>query len=527
VADGLDAMKLRAFRLLDRPSQSAAQAEVRLPGWSWFPPYHDPEKIVLVTDTGAVGLFGIHGAGTSDPPIFPLLGRDPPVAGDRSPARGLLAHAEEFGFWSLAGGSVQHWKLGLTREQGRVLKQVWPDGPRLGSPLHAAQVSGDRSTLFLVTQSASPPAIRLSAVETARGRVAWQRPLGLSPQGDPLAVGDAVYVLDASGAIDRFDAAKHPASEAPWQPGGRRVAGPVGEVIGTPLLLRGPGGRGAVALACRPASGGEVRLVVRQIDEGGEVRESTLRVAAPLGGTPAVVPAGLVLPLTDGTLAFAPFDADRAEDGPNWRLLGGSPESRGHVLPWGTDYLVGDGRRRLMTLRWPAGQKFDLDVKRPLELPARIAGAPVALPGAVPAAAVADASGMLTLVRGAAPQAVRSWQLGGPVTAGPWAVGGHVACVVGRKSLVWIDPEKDAVAWTWATEGDGIEFAPLLDGGRLVVADAAGLFAALDPATGSPRGPAFRHPAEVAPASAVAPFGPGRLFAPLTDGSALLLAVPQ
>src|SRR5439155_13781782 len=54
-ADGLDAMKLRAFRLLDRADAAPPPADVRLPGWSWFPPYADPEKLALVTDAGALG----------------------------------------------------------------------------------------------------------------------------------------------------------------------------------------------------------------------------------------------------------------------------------------------------------------------------------------------------------------------------------------------------------------------------------------------------------------------------------------
>src|SRR5581483_3805543 len=73
-ADGLEAMTLRAFRLLDAATESPPPAEVRLPGWSWFPPYHDPETIALVTDAGAIGLFGIEQRGDADPPLFPLLG---------------------------------------------------------------------------------------------------------------------------------------------------------------------------------------------------------------------------------------------------------------------------------------------------------------------------------------------------------------------------------------------------------------------------------------------------------------------
>jgi hypothetical protein len=131
---------------------------------------------------------------------------------------------------------------------------------------------------------------------------------------------------------------------------------------------------------------------------------------------------------------------------------------------------------------------------------------------------------MVTLVAGPVPKAVRTWRVGS-VTAGPWEIGGRVVVVVERTKLVCLDPDRDEPAWTAAAPGDGVEARPQLVDGRLVVADVAGVFVALDPATGKTQGTAYRHPAVVAPAAAAVAFGPGRLFAPLTDGSALLLPV--
>jgi hypothetical protein len=110
------------------------------------------------------------------------------------------------------------------------------------------------------------------------------------------------------------------------------------------------------------------------------------------------------------------------------------------------------------------------------------------------------------------------------VTAGPWVIDGKLAVVVDRRKLVWVDAAKAELLWTASLDdGDGIESAPQMMDGRLVVADLSGRFVALDPATGRRLGAGYRHPAEVAPAAAAVPFGPGRLFAPLTDGSVLLL----
>ena len=111
--------------------------------------------------------------------------------------------------------------------------------------------------------------------------------------------------------------------------------------------------------------------------------------------------------------------------------------------------------------------------------------------------------------------------------AGETRVRTPAAAVVDRTKLIWLDPDRDAPAWTADVPGDGVEARPQLADGRLVVADAAGLFLALDPATGRALGPGYRHPAVVAPAAAPVAFGAGRLFAPLTDGSALLLEAAE
>jgi outer membrane protein assembly factor BamB len=555
-ADGLGAMRLRAFQLFDdRPTAAAAPAEVRLPGWSWFPPYHDPEKLALVTDAGALGLFGIRQAGTADPALFPLLGRDEKsqIPNPKSqipnkeassrvwdlgfgiwdfpqrPARAQLVHAEEYGFWVLAGNVLQHWRLGLHRREGLRLTPAWGPGVRLGAPLHAAQVSADRSTLYLVTQTDSPPAYRATAVDARTGRVRWQRPLGLTPQGDPVVLGGSVLVLDSAGGLYRFDPSRHPA-EPPgtWQSAGVEVAPPVADLVGEPSLVLAADGSAAYAFLSRRAGASEYQLMVRRVAADGESKELPVALPAPLAGTPALGPGAAVLPLADGALCRVALDFDNPQRhlGPNWRALGANPALPGHVLHWrGDDYLVTDGRRGLRLLHWPSGTKFKLETEQAVELTRAPVGVPVRLPEAngAPTAAVADAGGTLTLIRGDVPKAVRTWQMGGAITAGPWAVGDRLAVVVDHHRLVWLDPEKDAKLWTATIPGDGVEAAPRLVDGRLVVADLAGRFVALDPATGRLRGDGYRHPAEAAPAAAPVPFGTGRLFAPLTDGTVLLL----
>jgi outer membrane protein assembly factor BamB len=527
-ADGLGAMTLRAFRLLQSAIESVASAPVRLPGWSWFPPYHDPETIALVTDAGAIGLFGIQQAGNDDPALYPLVPETgaSPIRNLKS-ARAQLVHAEDYGFWVLADGVLKHWRLGLTRREGRKLTAAWGQGVQLGAPLHAAQVSADRKTLYIVTQTDSPPTTRATAVDARTGEVIWQRPLGVAVQGDSVALGDAVIVLDQSGGLYCFDPAHHAAdATAPFQPGGKEIAKPIADLVGTPYLLAAADGQSAWSLLARPA-GEAFQLTLRRVAADGTVTSGSVAVPAPIAGSPALGLNAIVLPLANGQLCRVTLDAEnpRRALGPDWRMPGSRPDARGHVVHWkGDEFLVSDGGRRLVRLSWSAGSKYDLDTQRPLELPQRLVGTPVALPGG--GVIVADASGAVTLVNGDRPTDGRKWQVG-PVTAGPWVVGDRVAVVVDRRKLVWVNPAAGSPVWTYTSTGDGIEAPPRIVDGKLIVADLAGRFVALDASTGKPLGGLYEITAEAAPAGAVTPFGVGRLFAPLTDGTALLLPLAE
>src|SRR5262249_4929083 len=61
-ADGLDAMKLRAFAVPPaEPDAAALQPELRLDGWAWFAPAADGEHLALATDAGEFVLCEIRG----------------------------------------------------------------------------------------------------------------------------------------------------------------------------------------------------------------------------------------------------------------------------------------------------------------------------------------------------------------------------------------------------------------------------------------------------------------------------------
>jgi hypothetical protein len=337
-----------------------------------------------------------------------------------------------------------------------------------------------------------------------------------------------ILALDTTGAVYRFER-DHAVQDA-MSAGGDEVFPAVRDLLGEPQLLRGPDGSSAIVIACR-ADGPNCQLVLRRLERDGTRKSDKVGLPAALAGRAAVCQAAVILPLADGSLARVRLSGEGQRDiGPNWRGLGARPGLRCEVLHWqADDFLVTDGHRKIMRLSWPDAAKYRLDTAQAIELPARIVGSVARWPeahDASPAAFVADANGSVHLIQGDRPRIERSWALGTAgerITAGPWIAADRVFVVVGYRRLIAIELSKPAAAWEYLCAGDGINVAPVSIDGKLVVSDQAGMFVALDPANGRPLGPIFRHPAEVAPTAAPAALGPGRLFAPLTDGAALIL----
>src|SRR5262249_39830889 len=119
----------------------------------------------------------------------------------------------------------------------------------------------------------------------------------------------------------------------------------------------------AVYQVVNPGKGNE--LVVRHVQPATQgrnlqVTEQTVELPAPLAGAPAVLGARMLLPLANGTLARLPLPLAAnaaAEEGPDGRAMGASPDARCQVLPLGGDrFLTSDGARGVTCWEWPIGR---------------------------------------------------------------------------------------------------------------------------------------------------------------------------
>jgi hypothetical protein len=480
----------------------------------------------------------------------------------RPPARAQIAAVQNDDIWTLANDYLQRWQLSATPDRRLAVPSQWrPQRPlHLGTPLQPAQADGRGGTLFLGTQLSGGRTTLATAVDAEDGRIHWQRQVGLLCRQDPLLLGRQLLVLDEGQALFLFDPARHPVDpEQPWQfLDNKCLANPPEEGPGSwsHLFADTDGTRvwaigtlaqhGTLAARCYEPSRDDKPLHDYRIDLAD-------RKEAALAGTLAARGNTLLMPLDDGTMirvTLKPGGKPLIEEGPFWRERSPQPGAQGHVV-WLNDevFVTTNGDNGLTSWRWPAkgacaAVKEGTDSDQPaVQLPAPIVAAPLLLPpqkkGQAAAILVADEQLTLHLLRGPTLQEEKLWALKtlktskgeplkGKLTAGPFLRGRNVGCVVNRRVLVWLDPTaNEPLTYEIPDKGTGIVGQPVEVEDMIIVADEAGFFVGLDPITLGPRGPGYPLQAQATPTASPAPFGQGRAFAPLSDGTVFLLPLSK
>ncbi len=575
---GLDAMRLRVFELPIEDRHAAPKnldPPAEIAGWTWFEPYNDGEKIVIVSDAGILGLFGIKQAGNKDQALFPILkpgGLDlSPFlgpAGEETSLRGRsqVVQMQDRLLWVLAHGRFQQMELLWSDPEGPKAFTGWNPPLVLGSPLHAPQTVEDRTgrvTFYLVTQPLERQTSLASAVSD-EGKLLWKRQLGLVCQGEPLPIKSPqggpplLLALDQGGGLFCLDPA-WPANKPPsksWQP----IATALDDNPRFPtVLVPAPDGHSAYAISA-PGQGKD--LVVRHVewaagDRRLTVTERPISLIPAAGGlpmlpagTPAVVGSQLIVPMSEGYLMRvplpipAPANQPHFESGPTWRDRQAPPNAPGYVLALGGDrFLTTDGGRGLAVWDWPMdkpqqplpetrGNQPTLELERPVAMPPLLLPAK---PGSTPQILVVDAAGvmrLLGLAAGGELQRNREWDLKGPVTRGPFLHvlrdgGVRIGCVIDQRQLVWLDPAREEQLWSYPLNGEAIVGQPHVIEDMLVLAFQSGRYIGLDFKSGKEQGPGYTLRASVAPAATPVPYGNGLLFTPLSDGTALLMPLER
>jgi outer membrane protein assembly factor BamB len=540
--DGLSAMKLRAFPLPIEGTApvSALQPEPRVRGWSWLPPFSDGEKLVLATDAGILGLFGIQQPGNDDKPIFSESAKEISLGTTPGfPVRSQVIQVQDDDMLVLVNGELQRIHFDKYRQK---VTPVWNRALPLGTPLQAAQVDEKTRTAFAVTQSIEGQSCQVTAVGSEDGQIRWQRQLGMVCKGDPLVLGSDILALDQGGGFFRFDSGRlSQASPAGWQTGGDILAPSVDNLDGDVYLLPGPDGRSAYEVACIKKQGqnGESNfdLLLRHYEPGKDLVEKTFTLGkARLAGTPGIMSGSLLVPLDDGSLLRQPVDGSGGKFGPGWKARHADVGARGHVVVLGAeDFLTTDGSHGLSRWHWPAGAGEVYKEVRRVDLPQRLVSAPLMISSPNSQEfqiAAADAGGFVRLLKGSNLEEIRHWDLKGKqpgrVTAGPFMRGNQILCVINDGRLVSLDLNQDKPVWEYQSQEGAIVGNPQLVGDMFIVAHVSGQLVGLDSKTGKPHMPqGFRLAANVGPTAAPVPFGSERAFVPLTDGTIFLLPLSE
>ncbi len=490
-------------------------------GRLWASPSYDGENVAWITDAGVFSWQGVRLQAAHDP-LFARLKSDYLFGfGKEALGTAQVAHAEAGRFWMLTQGRLHHLEAGFDRRTGPILRSAWPAPVPLGFPLHPAQSirDNDRLTLYLATQERNGPTCLLTAVDAQTGGIGWQRQLGLTCRGQPLAVTGQVLVRDDQ-ALLVFDAGAMTDAQNLAEP--RRI--PFPEHVGAHQQLA-VNAQGVVFLAWGDKSA-SLWCVQIQIAGDASVRSKDIALPAPIHGTPALSDDSLVLPLANGILGRVNPNDGAVVQGPNWRSESAEGERVGHVVSLGhSDFAVTDGAGGLFVLHWPSAKVWESRAKT--TLPHRLIGSPVVMPGKDKDAvrlAVADTANIVTLFQAESLTVVQRWSLAGKLTAGPFVLGRHLACVLDRRRLVLLDPAKEQPVWEYRLVADVVG-APLLIDGMVVTANLAGQVLGLDLDNGQPCGHGCMLTHNVAPAAGPVRLAPGRLFLPLTDGTVLLLPV--
>lgn len=535
-ARSLDEMSLACY-VLDRagraPLRVLPKKREKIIGWSWFAPDLWPDRMLLVTDAGDVGLFGFNLDNPREAVFRLIESQDLGVPqGDAAVTRSLAVYQDEHSVWTMVGGKLR--KLAVNVLEGK-LREVWPrEGvPAVeGVPLHEAQTDELSETLYVAHVDPRGRQCLLTAVDADTGKRLWQRPLGLWPAADPIPVsGEGVLVVDRCGRtclvpaqVPRPQADNTAASElVPLEPAAQAMFPDQESEIG---LLSGD--RDKTYLYYTSEQGVSVRLRPLEEDEG-TWRE--IRFPQPLHGQPAVMGEFLVAACTDGFVYRRPLDGrplQVANEQPfQWELPSLITPAPAHVAALGeSSVLLADGGTRLRVLRLEETDDVQgWGVEAALELSTAVQGPPVVHGGRI---YMADAKQRLYVID-AGLQTEAHVELSGRVTAGPVLRAGHVLVVVDNQRLAAVSSQGDGSAVAWETEKGlirgRIHGLPSVVDETLVVSDDRKLLG-LSVQDGRCAWEQ-RMPTRSFAVCAAAPIGERMVVQPLADGTLLAMRLPE
>lgn len=476
-SDGPAAMKLRCYTLpptsdlvANRGGIGAPEtipedrpAEVPIPGWSWFPPVTDGERVVVATDSGDFTVFGVNQLGNLDRPLFALPGPKSPEEHGETVNRAVVVSADEDSVWAILGGELQRLRVAIDPVAG--MRYVRHGTPRkVGEPTHRAQVRPSANVGVVVVRSGPTSAARAIAFDLESGALRWDVHLGAVPASSPVTFpGNLSTLIDTEGGVYTIPL------DGPATASASVVAKPVAEPAGRSQVVRSENGATAWVLIPEMQKGMR-KLRVRQIEKGVVAQETAIPLADSFAGTPVLTGHGIVIPLADGYLHRLAKSGE-LQRGPAWRAASANRDAVCFLTPFQqADVIATDGGIRATRWRWPA-ESSPIKVAGPWETRTRIALPPAMLRDqGRPRIALAEAAGGITLYDAdRTDEPIMRWRhtTDNTIPAGPAGIQlstiplgqkDLLIYAVGGRRLVALETDKANPVWlTWVASDDGPE----------------------------------------------------------------------
>ena len=212
---GSGSTRIRAYDISAKGPNPAFEliGSYDMPGHASTSPYVDgSETLGVVTDQGLLWLFGIGKSSTigtalskGTTPFYPLstqpmslkLQTNSELSKDQPRPRVQVAHMVLSDWWVFSHDHLLRNVYDPFR--GKMFPSPMGSLP-LGSPLHRAEVSPDARLVVVVTQPKGQAQMMASGIDRTTGKIVWQTQLGTEASQDPVAVADAVAMLDRGGA---------------------------------------------------------------------------------------------------------------------------------------------------------------------------------------------------------------------------------------------------------------------------------------------------------------------------------------
>jgi hypothetical protein len=487
-ADGPTSSRLRAFPLqpivpsLDGkiPSEigTPAAVELTIPGWIWFPPTTDGERLALATDAAQFRIYGINQPGNFDRVVFPLLPEPPPEAPQANAVPGIMLPAEEAAFWALLNGNLQKLRLSLLPIRpgdppSRSPIQLLPVGQSvgLGVPTQPPQFNSRRNAVCLVVRPVNSAGYRAVFLNLIDGEIRWQRQLGVVPAVPPVSQDGGLILAAEDGSILSLPTAALAAQ-------GRTTVSPPNWVVADPP----DNATGATSVAVSPDSKliftvtpirttddgkPSAKFLIRRIVGGQVVHRGVAAAPGELAGLPVVLGDSLLLPIADGFVyrhspGTGKANPDTLTVGPPWSTERRSADAVCSLSPISdTAFLTNDGSKKLTQWEWPkAGRPNQIGG---WDLRERPAGQGLLLTAAnskePPRLLIADVTGSVWLYPlDRSGQPLRRWRPGTGLPAGkpssPFVVQLQgkelrIAYTVDNSVVVCLDPDDDTPKRSW------------------------------------------------------------------------------